>query len=158
MNEVLLTPEGLSSLKGELERLVTVERDAVRARLRDAVENDGDLVGNGDYLDAKGEQALLERRIARLTGRLASARVINAPREPNGVVTLGARVRLRELETDETVEYQIVDSIQSDPSEFKISNESPVGRTVLGRTQGEKIAVEVPSGTMRFEILGVASA
>ena len=158
MNEVLLTPEGLSSLKGELERLVTVERDAVRARLRDAVENDGDLVGNGDYLDAKGEQALLEQRIARLTGRLASARVINAPREPNGVVTLGARVRLRELETDETVEYQIVDSIQSDPSEFKISNESPVGRTVLGRTQGEKIAVEVPSGTMRFEILGVASA
>ena len=158
MNEVLLTPEGLSSLKGELERLVTVERDAVRARLRDAVENDGDLAGNGDYLDAKEEQALLERRIARLTGRLASARVIDAPREPNGVVTLGARVRLRELETDETVEYQIVDSIQSDPSEFKISNESPVGRTVLGRTQGEKIAVEVPSGTMRFEILGVASA
>jgi transcription elongation factor GreA len=158
MNEVLLTPEGLSSLKGELERLVTVERDAVRARLRDAVENDGDLVGNGDYLDAKEEQALLEQRIARLTGRLASARVIDAPREPNGVVTLGARVRLRELDTDETVEYQIVDSIQSDPSEFKISNESPVGRTALGRTQGEKIAVEAPSGTMRFEILGVAPA
>jgi len=158
MNEVLLTPEGLSTLEGELERLVTVERDAVRARLREAVENDGDLVGNGDYLDAKEEQALLEQRIARLTGRLASARVIDAPTDPNGVVTLGARVRLRELETDETVEYQIVDSIQSDPSEFKISNESPVGRTVLGRTQGEKVAVEVPSGTMRFEILGVAAA
>jgi transcription elongation factor GreA len=62
------------------------------------------------------------------------------------------------LETDETVEYQIVGSIESDPSEFKISNESPVGRTVLGRTQGEKIAVKVPGGTMRFEILGVAAA
>ena len=157
MNEVLLTPEGLSRLEGELERLVTVERDAVRARLRDTVENDGDLAGNGDYLDAKEEQALVEQHIALLTGRLASARVIDAPRDPNGVVTLGARVRLRALETGETVEYQIVGSIESDPSEFKISNESPVGRTVLGRTQGEKIAVEVPSGTMRFEILGVAA-
>jgi transcription elongation factor GreA len=158
MNEVLLTPEGLSRLEGELERLVTVERDAVRARLRDAVENDGDLVGNGDYLDAKEEQALLEQRIARLTGRLASARVLDAPRDPNGVVTLGARVRLCAVETDETVEYQIVDPIESDPTEFKISKESPVGRTVLGRTQGEKIAVKAPGGTMRFEILGVAAA
>lgn len=157
MHEVLLTPEGLARLQGELERLVTVERAAVTARLKNAVETDGDLVGNGDYLDAKEEQALVEQRIALLRERLACARVIDAPKN-NGVVTLGARVRLRELGTNETVEYQIVGSIEGDPSEFRISNESPVGRIVLGRTKGEKIAVEVPSGTLRFEILDVAAA
>jgi transcription elongation factor GreA len=157
MHEVLLTPEGLARLQGELERLVTVERAAVTARLKNAVETDGDLAGNGDYLDAKEEQALVEQRIALLTERLACARVIDAPKN-NGVVTLGARVRMRELGTNETVEYQIVGSIEGDPSEFRISNESPVGRIVLGRTKGEKIAVEVPSGTLRFEILDVAAA
>jgi transcription elongation factor GreA len=134
MHEVLLTPEGLARLQGELERLVNVERAAVTARLKNAVETDGDLVGNGDYLDAKEEQALVEQRIALLRERLAAcARVIDAPKN-NGVVTLGARVRLRELGTNETVEYQIVGSIEGDPSEFRISNESPVGRIVLGRT------------------------
>ena len=158
MHEVLLTPEGLSRLERELERLVTVERAAVAARLRDAVESDGDLAGNGDYLDAKDEQALVEQRIVLLTERLACARVIDAPTNNNGVVTLGARVRLRDLGTNETVEYQIVGSIETDPSELRISNESPVGRTVLGRGKGEEIAVEVPSGTLRFEILDVAAA
>jgi transcription elongation factor GreA len=157
MHEVLLTPEGLARLQGELERLVTVERAAVTARLKNAVETDGDLVGNGDYLDAKEEQALVEQRIALLRERLACARVIDAPKN-NGVVTLGARVPLRVLGTNETVEYQIVGSIEGDPSEFRISNDSPVGRIVLGPTKGEKIAVEVPSGTLRFEILDVAAA
>jgi transcription elongation factor GreA len=158
MHEVLLTPEGLARLERELERLVTVERAAVAARLKDAVESDGDLAGNGDYLDAKDEQALVEQRIVLLTERLACARVIDVPTDNNGVVTLGARVRLRELGTNETVEYQIVGSIEGDPSELRISNESPVGRTVLGRGKGEEIAVEVPSGTLRFEILDVAAA
>jgi len=158
MHEVLLTPEGLARLERKLERLVTVERAAVAARLKDAVESDGDLAGNGDYLDAKDEQALVEQRIVLLTERLACARVIDAPTDNNGVVTLGARVRLRELGTNETAEYQIVGSIEGDPSELRISNESPVGKTVLGRGKGEEIAVEVPSGTLRFEILDVAAA
>jgi transcription elongation factor GreA len=158
MHEVLLTAEGLARLERELERLVTVERAAVAARLKDAVESDGDLAGNGDYLDAKDEQALVEQRIVLLTERLACARVIDAPTNNNGVVTLGARVRLRELGTNETVEYKIVGSIEGDPSELRISNESPVGRTVLGRGKGEEIAVDVPSGTLRFEILDVAAA
>ncbi len=157
MNELLLTPEGLSRLQDELERLVTVDRDAVRTRLRDGVETDGDLAGNGDYLDAKEEQALLEQRIALLKGRLGRARLIDTSGGPDDVVTLGSRVRLRALETDETVEYQIVDSIECDPSVFRISHESPVGKAVLGRTQGEKIAVEVPVGTLGFEILDVAA-
>ena len=158
MHEVLLTAEGHGRLERELEHLLTVERAAVAARLKDAVESDGDLVGNGDYLDAKDEQALVEQRIVLLTERLACARVIDAPTNNNGVVTLGARVRLRDLGTNETVEYQIVGSIEGDPSELRISNESPVGRTVLGRGKGEEIAVEVPSGTLRFEILDVAAA
>jgi transcription elongation factor GreA len=158
MHEVLLTPKGLARLQAELERLVTVERPGVTARLKDAVETDGDLAGNGDYLDAKEEQALVEQRIALLTERLACARVIDAPTNNNGVVTLGARVRLRQVGSSETAEYQIVGSIESDPSQFKISNESPIGRTVLGRTKGEEIVVEVPSGTLRFEILDAAAA
>jgi transcription elongation factor GreA len=157
MNELLVTPEGFSRLQEELERLVTVDRDAVRTRLRDAVETDGDLAGNGDYLDAREEQALLEQRIGFLKGRLARARLIDPPGAPNGVVTLGSRVRLRELETDQTVEYQIVGSIECDPSVFRISDESPVGKAVLGCTQGEKITVKVPVGTLGFEILDVAA-
>jgi transcription elongation factor GreA len=158
MREVLITREGLAKLEAEVERLATVERAAVTQRLKHAVESDGDLAGNGDYLDAKDEQALVEQRIVLLSERLACARVIDAPTNNNGVVTLGTRVRLRELGTDETVEYQIVGSIEGDPSELRISNESPVGRTVLGRTKGEEIVVEVPSGTLRFEILDVAAA
>jgi transcription elongation factor GreA len=158
MHEMLLTPKGFARLQEELDRLLTFERPGVTARLKNAVETDGDLAGNGDYLDAKEEQALIEQRIVLLTERLAYARVIDAPTNKNGVVTLGARVRLRELGTNETVEYEIVGSIESDPSELRISNESPVGRTVLGRGKGEEIAVEVPSGTLRFEILDVAAA
>jgi transcription elongation factor GreA len=156
--EVLLTQEGLAKLEVELERLATVERAAVTARLKQAVESDGDLAGNGDYLDAKAEQALLEKRIGLLAERLAYARVIDAPADGIGVAMLGTRVRLRELGSDEISEYHIVGSTESDPSASKISNESPVGRTVLGRSKGDKLAVHVPSGTLRFEILDVAAA
>jgi transcription elongation factor GreA len=158
MREMLLTREGLAKLEAELERLATIQRAAVTARLKHAVESDGDLVGNGDYLDAKEEQALIEKRIALLNERLARARVIEAPRHDNGVVTLGTRVRLRELDTNEINEYQIVGSTECDPLAFKISNESPVGKTVLGRRKGESLAVEVPTGTRRFEILDVTAA
>jgi transcription elongation factor GreA len=156
--EVLLTREGLSKLEAELERLATVERAAVTARLRQAVESDNYLAGNGDYLDARAEQALLEKRIALLAERSARARVIEAPVEGIGVVTLGTRVRLRELGTDQISEYQIVGSTECDPSHSKISNESPVGKTLLGRRKGDKLEVEAPSGTLRFEILEVAAA
>jgi transcription elongation GreA/GreB family factor len=92
--------------KGELEPLVTVERATVTARLKDAVETDGDLARNRDYLDAKEEEALVEQRIALLAERLACARIIDAYVENNGVVTLGARVRLRELGTTQ-IGFQI---------------------------------------------------
>ena len=156
--EVLLTREGLAKLETELQRLATVERAAVTARLKQAVESDRDLAGNGDYLDAKAEQALLEQRIALLAERVAFARVIEAPAAGIGVVMLGTRVRLRELGTGEISEYHIVGSTECDPSDSKISNESPVGSAVLGGTKGDKLAVEVPSGTLRFEILDVAAA
>jgi transcription elongation factor GreA len=157
-HEVLLTREGLSKLQAELERLATVERAAITARLKHAVESDGDLAGNGDYLDAEAEQALLEKRIVLLAERAACARVIDPPANGIDVVMLGTRVRLRELGTDVTSEYHIVGSTECDPSDSKISNESPVGRTVLGRKKGDKLAVQVPSGTLRFEILDVAAA
>jgi transcription elongation factor GreA len=158
MRDVLLTQEGLAKLEAEVLRLATVERAGVTARLKHAVESDGDLIGNGDYLDAKEEQALIEKRIALLNERLAHARVIDAPRDDEGIVTLGTRVRLRELDTNEINEYQIVGTTECDPLASKISNESPVGKTVLGRRKGESLAVEVPTGTRRFEILDVAAA
>ena len=156
--EVLLTREGLVKLESDLDRLATVERGAVTARLKQAVESDGDLAGNGDYLDAKAEQALLEKRIALLAERVAHARVIDAPPDGISVAMLGTRVRLRELDSGEISEYHIVGSSECDPSDSKISNESPVGRSVLGRRKGDKLAVQVPSGTVRFEILDVAAA
>jgi transcription elongation factor GreA len=156
MDEVLLTREGLVKVEQELERLSTIGRAEIAERLRHALESGDDLVENGDYFDIKEDQAMLEKRIALLETRLTGARLIEPSNSPDGVVTIGGRVRLRDLQNGNTVEYRIVGSPEANPDEFRLSNQSPVGKTVLGRRKGDTVEVAAPRGVLRFEILDVA--
>ena len=145
MKEVILTPEGHDKLKEEIEHLSTVKRREVAERIKQAREF-GDITENSEYDDAKNEQAMLEHRIATLEERLASARVVNKKEIPTGVVAVGTKVRLRDVDARETIEYHIVGSAEADPIEHKLSNESPIGKALIGSKKNEIVSVETPRG------------
>ena len=155
--EVILTPEGLEKLKQEIETLRTVKRREVAERIRIAREF-GDIQENAEYDDAKNEQALLEHRIATLEDRLRHARVIEAGEITTDVVSVGAMVRLRDVDAKKTFEYHIVGSAEANPAENKLSNESPVGKAILGRKKGETVEVTAPRGALKFKILEIKAA
>jgi transcription elongation factor GreA len=156
--EVLLTPEGLEKLKAEAERLRTTGRRQVAQRISEALQTGGELSENQEYLDAKEEQARLEQRLALLEERLANARVIRRTRKPPDVVGVGTRVRLKDMDANETVEYRIVGSAEADPAQQKLSNESPVGRAIIGRKKGEVVEVAAPRGSLKYKILDIKAA
>ncbi len=152
--EVALTPEGQARLEEELHHLETVRRREVGERIKEAKEF-GDLSENSEYEDAKNEQAWVESRIAEVTQILAHATIIASPKK-NDKVTLGARVELKDAEGDKHV-YQLVGSAEADPAHNKISNESPVGKEILGARKGDKVKVQVPSGkVLEYVILSIA--
>lgn len=157
MKEVILTPEGYEKLKHEIEHLSNDKRREVAERIRVAREF-GDISENAEYDDAKNEQAMLEHRIALLEERLLSARVIEAGDVDTSVVSIGVTVRLKDMDANETVEYQIVGSAEANPSEQKLSNESPVGRAIIGKKKGEVVEVAAPRGSLKFKILGIKAA
>ena len=136
MKEVILTPEGYKKLKEEIEQLSTEKRREVADRIRIAREF-GDITENAEYDHAKNEQAMLEHRIAQLQERLMAARVIDKKEISKDVVSVGSKVRLRDVAAKETVEYHIVGSAEANPAQQKLSNESPVGRAILGKKKGE---------------------
>ena len=155
--EVILTPEGLSKLKEEIEYLSTTKRREVAERIKHAREF-GDIAENSEYDDAKNEQAMVEHRIALLEERLANSRVIEADEISLDVVSVGTKVRLRDLDAKETVEYTIVGSAEANPAEHKLSNESPVGKAILGRKKGETVEVTVPRGSLKVKIMDIKAA
>ncbi|MGZ4314889.1 MAG: transcription elongation factor GreA [Gaiellaceae bacterium] len=157
MKEVILTPEGYERLKDEIEYLSTTKRREVADRIRIAREF-GDIAENAEYDDAKNEQAMLEHRIATLEERLRDARVIEEHEVRSDAVSIGTRVRLRDIEANRTVEYHIVGSAEANPAENRLSNESPVGRAILGRKKGETVEVTAPRGTLKFKILEIKAA
>ena len=157
MKEVILTPEGYEKLKQEIEELSTVKRREVAERIRVAREF-GDIAENAEYDDAKNEQMLLEHRIALLEERLRDARVITKKDIAKDVVSVGSKVKLRDVAARETIEYHIVGSAEANPAENKLSNESPVGRAILGRKKGETVEVSAPRGTLKFKILEIKAA
>ena len=132
MKEVILTPEGYKKLKEEISYLSTEKRREVAERIKTAREF-GDIAENAEYDDAKNEQALLEHRIAQLEERLLNARVITKKEISKDAVSIGSRVKLRDVDAKETIEYRIVGSAEANPSENKLSNESPVGKAIIGR-------------------------
>ncbi len=157
MKEVILTKEGYEKLKKEIEYLSTEKRREVAERIRHAREF-GDINENAEYDDAKTEQAMLEHRIAMLEERLRSARIIDEKDVAKDVVSVGSTVRLKDLEAGQTVEYQIVGSAEANPSQNKLSNESPVGKAILGRKKGEVVEVAAPRGALKFKILDIKAA
>lgn len=154
--EVLLTREGLRKLEKELESLKTVKRREVAARIKQALEF-GDITENSEYDDAKNEQAFVEGRIAALERMLRNARVVDESEVDESRVSLGCWVRLKDVETGEILEYMVVGSAEADPLEAKISNESPVGRALMGQPVGTVVSVHAPDGIIRYEILAISS-
>jgi transcription elongation factor GreA len=154
MREQLITPAGLARLTAELERLRTDGRREIAERLRRSIATDADARENADYQAAREEQAVLEARIARLKNQLVAARVTE-PDAANGRVDLGERVRLRDLESGRRLEYEVVGSLEADPTLGRISSESPLGRALLGRRRGEVAVVEAPRGPRHVEIVDV---
>jgi transcription elongation factor GreA len=157
VKEVILTAEGYDKLRQEIEYLSTEKRREVADRIRVAREF-GDIAENSEYDDAKNEQALLEHRIAQLEERLRNARVISKKEISSDIVSIGSRVRLRDMDAKETIEYHIVGSAEANPSENKLSNESPVGKAIMGRKKGEVVEVTAPRGALKFKILEIAAA
>jgi transcription elongation factor GreA len=157
VKEVILTPEGYEKLKKEIEELSTVKRREVAERIRVAREF-GDIAENAEYDDAKNEQMLLEHRIATLEERLRDARVISKKDIAKDVVSVGSKVKLRDVAAKQTIEYHIVGSAEADPTANKLSNESPVGKAIMGHKKGETVEVAAPRGTLRFKILEIKAA
>src|SRR5881396_2022594 len=154
MTQTLITRAGLARLRDELEHLITTRRQEIAERIRHAVSSEGNIVESGDYHDAREQQALLERRIAILQARIDDANVVD-PDPENGVLDVGERVRLRDLENGQEIQYELVGSLEADPSAGRISAASPLGRALLGRRGGEVATVDAPKGRLRFKILEV---
>jgi len=150
---VYLTPEGKQKLEEELHYLCTVRREEVAEAIKQAKE-EGDLSENSAYDEAKDAQAFLEGRIQTLEAQLREAILIK-PAKNNGIVSLGSVVTvLEEGETDEET-YKIVGSAEANPVNGNISNESPIGKALLGKKKGDTITAKTPSGPLSFKILKV---
>jgi transcription elongation factor GreA len=146
--DVLLTQEGLDRLKDELARLAGDGRREVAARIKEAREF-GDISENSEYDDAKNEQMMLEQRIAQLEERLRSAQVIDAKDLSTDTVQVGTTVHVKDEKTGKSQKFTIVGSAEANPTEMKLSNESPVGRALLGHKRNDIVSVPVPKGPAR---------
>jgi len=153
---VVLSPEGLQQLQEELDYLRNVKRKEVAERLKEA-RSYGDLSENSEYDDARNEQAFVEGRIAMLENTLRNAVIMEEAEDEaeTGKIRLGSTVVLKDLEYGDLLEYTIVGTVEADPAKNKISNESPVGKAIMGRTKGEVVVVEAPAGRIEYEIVDV---
>jgi transcription elongation factor GreA len=146
--EVILTAQGLEDLKAKIEYLRTERRQEVADRIKEA-RGFGDISENSEYDDAKNEQAMLEKQIAELEDKLRAATVIDEGAVSTDVVSVGATVHVKDQKTEKSVKYRIVGSSEANPAENKLSNESPVGKALLGKKRGEVVTVPVPRGPQR---------
>jgi transcription elongation factor GreA len=146
--ETVLTAEGLEELRTRIHYLRGERRREVAERIKEAREF-GDIAENSEYDDAKNEQAMLEKQISDLEDKLASARVIDAKDVDTDVVSVGAIVHVKDQKTDKSTKFKIVGSAEANPSEQRLSNESPVGRALLGHKRGQTVTVPVPRGPAR---------
>ena len=153
--KVVLTLEGLKKLEKELEHLKTTRRREGAARIKDA-KAFGDITDNSEYEDAKNEQAFVEGRIAQLEVMLRNAEIIDEDELDTDTVRLGSRVKLRDLTGGGVFEYIIVGSAEADPGNSRISNESPVGKAILGKPAGSVVDVFAPVGTLKFQVLEIS--
>ncbi|PIR49179.1 transcription elongation factor GreA [Candidatus Peregrinibacteria bacterium CG10_big_fil_rev_8_21_14_0_10_55_24] len=157
--QTLVTKEGLKKLKEELQHLKTVRRQEVAQRLKEAISY-GDLSENAEYEEAKNEQAFVEGRILELEQKIKNARIISEKKLDLRIgkeVEIGSTVLVRnKTDRDEPEEYTIVGSTEADPLEHKISNESPIGKALLGTKKGDLVQVSTPAGMLKYEVLKVS--
>ena len=156
--DVILTPDGLAKLKSELEFLSTDKRREVAARIKEAREF-GDISENAEYDDAKNEQAMLEAKIAQLEEKLRAATVIDASDLATDIVGVGSTVHVKDQASGRSDTFTIVGSAEANPAEHKLSNESPVGKAIMGRKKGETVEVVTPRGSkVKFKIMEIKAA
>ena len=151
---ILLTQEGYDKIVAEYDDLVTVKRKEVAERIKEAISY-GDISENAEYDSAKEEQAELEERIMKLEHMLRNAKILDHNEISDDSVNVGLKVKIKELDSNETIEFTIVGSTEADPFEGKISNESEVGKQLLGKKIGDIAEVNVPDGVIRYEILDI---
>lgn len=152
--KVFLTEEGLTKVEKELDNLKSVRRREIASEIQSALCC-GDIAENAEYDRAKNEQSQLEERISKLEQVVSNARLIDEDSISAHIVGIGSKVIVKDLEYDEEMEYIIVGSVEADPFEGKISNESPLGKSLIGSKKGDTIEVEVPDGIAQYEILKI---
>jgi transcription elongation factor GreA len=144
----VITQEGLEKLKEEIESLSTVKRREVAERIKEAREF-GDIAENAEYDDAKNEQALLEQRIAQLEERLRRSEVIDSKDIDTTEVSVGTIVHVKDQKSGDSQKFQVVGSAEASPTEHKLSNESPIGKALMGHKRNDVVSVDVPRGPKR---------
>lgn len=153
-NEVILTAKGAKELEERLNELKTVRRAEVTEKIKVA-RSFGDLSENAEYTAAREEQAMIEGEIIEIEQKLKFARIISDEGAAEGVVSLGSKIQLYDVEYDENIEYTLVGTSEADPKKHMISNESPMGKALLGRKAGETVEVTAPGGVTKVKILKV---
>lgn len=152
--EILLTQEGYDKLEQELETLKTEKRAEISERIKVAL-GFGDLSENSEYDEAKNAQAANETKIAELENKLRYAKIIDESEIDTKTVQVGNTVKVLDIEFDEEVSYTIVGSTEVDLAENKISNESPIGKALLGAKKNQTVEVQAPAGIMKYKILAI---
>ena len=152
--QIILTDEGLQKLENELEELKTVKRKEIANKIKVALSF-GDLSENSEYDEAKNEQAFVESRIIQIENMLKNAKILDQSDVSTEKVSMGSKVKVKDLEFDEEICYQIVSSAESNPDENKISDESPIGQALLSQKIGQSVEIEAPIGLIKLEILEI---
>ena len=152
--KIILTYAGLKELEEELDQLKVVRRKEVAEKIKEA-RAQGDLSENAEYDAAKEEQAEIETRIMEIEKILKKADVVDEDEVDINTINIGCKVRIKDLEFDEEIDYAIVGSTEADPLNFKISNESPVGMALIGKKTGETVEVDTPTGVIKLKILDI---
>lgn len=153
--QVKLTEDSLKQLEEELEYLKTKKRKEVSEKIKVAL-GFGDLSENSEYDEAKNEQAQVEARIVSVENMLKNAIVIDESERDTSKVELGATVTIHDIEFDEDITYKIVGSTEADPDEGRLSDESPLGKSLMGKAEGEMIDVDAPAGVIQYKILKIS--
>ncbi|MDO8682918.1 MAG: transcription elongation factor GreA [Armatimonadota bacterium] len=152
--EIILTAGGLKKIELELEELRSVHRKRVADRIRDSKQF-GEFSENSEYEDAKTEQAFVEGRIEELKQVLMHSHVIDESDVLTDSVGVGSIVKVLDIENNDEWEFTIVGSVEANPAEDKISNESPVGESLIGRKVGDTVEVEIPAGLARYRVVSI---
>ena len=150
----IMTYEGVKKLEEELVFLKTVKRKEITEKIKVAL-GFGDLSENAEYTEAKNEQAFVEGRIVQLENLLKNTDVVDESETPKGIVNIGSKVKVKDYDLDEVIEYYIVGSAEADPINDKISNESPVGKALMGKKKNDVVEANTPTGMIKMKIMAI---